>query len=255
VEKLIPAEVRKAYDLATQRVLFVGYEGTLVDSSCSTSDADVNETLAALADDTHNSVVVLSDKSAMDLNSFLTVSQITIAAESGGFVRGPRGQWQTLGDLYLLWKEPISSALRRLAHHYPDTTIDEKHFSITWEYGNGIAHLPDSDKRQLKAAFRIMSNQYNVPMIETEHSVEFKAAEISKGKFVASWMNLHGPGDFILAIGDDKSDEEIFKLIDRKYISVRVGYDSSSHARYYVQSRAEVLPLLKSLADKGKKHL
>jgi trehalose 6-phosphate synthase/phosphatase len=250
VEKLIPSDVQKAYDLATQRIFLIDFEGTLVDRSQSSFDTDVDDTLSTLADDTRNSIVVLSDRTAMDLNC-LTDPRITIAAESGGFMRSSRG-WQTLGDFYLLWKDSVSTALRRLAQRYPDTTIEEKHFSVTWDYGRGVAHLPEADKRQLKAAFRMMSSQYNVPMIETEHSVEFKAAEISKGKFVASWMNLHGPCDFILAIGDDKSDEDVFNLIDRKYISVRVGYDSSSHARYYLQSRTEVLPLLKGLAAKGK---
>jgi trehalose 6-phosphate synthase/phosphatase len=246
VEKLIPSEVRKAYDLATQRILLIDLEGTLIDKSQLSVDADIDETIRALADDPCNTIVVLSDRAAMDLNS-LTDHRITVAAESGGFMRTSRG-WQTLGDFYLLWKEPVSTALRRLAQRYPNTTIEEKHFSIAWEYGNGIGHLAESDKRQLKAAFRIMSSQYNVAMIETEHSVEFKTAEINKGKFVASWMNLHGPCDFILAIGDDRSDEDVFDLIDRKYISVRVGYDSGSHARYYVQSTTEVLQFLKDLA-------
>lgn len=253
MERLNPGEVRKAYDTARQRILFIDYEGTLVDKNQLAGDPEVDSVLTGLAKDIRNSVVVLSERSAIDLNTSLANPMITVAAESGGFMRTPRGQWQTLGDFYLLWKEPISTALRRLAERYPETSIEEKHFSITWDYGHGITHLPESDKRQLKAAFRILSNQFNVPVTETEHSVEFRAADISKGKFVASWMNLHGPCDFIMAIGDDKSDEDVFRLIDRPHFSVRVGQEASSRARYYVRSRTEVVPLLKSLATSDTK--
>lgn len=248
MERLAQNELLRSYHSSRRRILLLDYEGTLVDENKTDAyNSEVNDLLAKLSDDSHNSVVVLSDWPAADLNNRIKEPRITVTAESGGFLKAPGGPWQQLGDFYLLWKQPVSTALHRLARSYPNTAIEEKQFSIRWDYGNGIAHLPESDQRQLKAAFRIMSGQYNVPMIETHGSVEFRAAGINKAKFVASWMNLHGPCDFILAMGDNKSDEGVFNLVGHKYFTVRVGFDSTSVARYYLQSRAEVLPLLKVL--------
>jgi trehalose 6-phosphate synthase/phosphatase len=247
VEKLIQGDLFKCYHSTRQRILLLDFEGTLVDEDQKGNEADM--VLSDLVADPRNSVVVLSDSTPTDLSIRIKDARITLVAESGGFVRGPRGHWQQAGDFYLTWKEPVSHALRRLAQRYPDTSIVEKHFSIRWNYGKGIAHLQESDQRQLKAAFRIISNQYNVPMVETSSSIEFREAGINKARFVASWMNMQEGCDFILSIGDDKSDEDVFKLIGRKFMTVRVGYDPASAARYYLQSRAEVVPLLKSLTS------
>ncbi len=249
MEKLIQSNVLKLYHSAKQRILLLDYEGTLVgDNPDAGNNSKVDGVLTQLVGDNHNSVVVMSDWSPRDLSERIKEAKVTLVAESGGFVRAPDGLWQQLGDFYLQWKEPVSTAIHRLAHSYPNTTVDEKHFSIRWDYGSGISHLPESDQRQLKAAFRIMSSQYNVPMLETPNSIEFRAAGISKAKFVASWMNLHGPCDFILCIGDDKSDEEVFNLIGRDFITVRVGFDPTSTARYYIKESTEVLSLLETLA-------
>lgn len=248
MEKLNPADVTRAYTASARRILFLEYEGTLVENADALLEGMFETVLAALHEDSRNNTVILSDLSMTDLNSRLNRIPVTLVAESGGFIRNPYGQWQNVGGFYLLWKEPVVTALRRVADSYPGTTVEEKHFSVKWTFNNGLNHISEKDRRQLFVALRMLSTQYDVPMIETPGDVEYRTAGITKGKFVASWLNLNGPCDFILAIGNDKSDEDMFDSIGRTYLTVRVGHSTGSKARYYVDSRAEVLSLLRSLA-------
>jgi trehalose 6-phosphate synthase/phosphatase len=247
MEKLNPAELLKQYHSAKRRMLLLNYEGTLVSDHQAATDRTVERIIADLSTDPKNSVVIISDSSVAALTDCFLNNSVTLVAESGGFMRSPRGEWQALGDLYMMWKEPVVTALRRLAASYPGTSIAEKHFSVKWIFHNGGTHLSDNDRKQLNVAFRMLSNQFDVPLNQTDNWVEFRTAEVNKGKFAASWMNLNGPSDFILAMGADSSDEALFDSIGKSYTTVRVGYSSASQARYYIESRSDVLPLLEQL--------
>lgn len=254
MEKLNRAELRKRYAASNRRMLFLDYEGTLVSQNQASTDRVVEHVIDRLAGDTKNSVAVISDRSVPALMDCFVNNRATLVAENGGFMRSPNGQWQALGDLYMMWKEPVVTALRRLAASYPGTTIAEKHFSVKWTYQNGTNNLPTNDRKQLNVAFRMLSNQFDVPMVQTDVAVEYRTTEVNKGKFAASWMNLHGPCDFIMAIGDDSTDEDLFNSIGKVYTTIRVGFVSASQAKYYIESRRDVLPLLEELIETSLKH-
>jgi trehalose 6-phosphate synthase/phosphatase len=57
-----------------------------------------------------------------------------------------------------------------------------------------------------------------------------------------------GAYDFILAIGDDTTDEDLFKVLPPSAISIRVGV-TGTHAQFNIRNVAEVIDLLRSLAD------
>lgn len=254
MEKLNRTELRKQYAASNRRMILLDYEGTLVAQNQASTDRVVEYVIGRLASDVKNSVAVISDRSVAALTDCFVNNPATLVAENGGFMRDPNGNWQALGDLYMMWKEPVVTALRRLAASYPGTTIAEKHFSVKWTYQNENNNLPDNDRKQLGVAFRMLSTQFDVPMVQTDTAVEYRATEVNKGKFAASWMNLHGPCDFIMAIGDDSADEDLFNSIGKAYTTIRVGFLSGSHARYYIESRRDVLPLLEELIETTSKH-
>jgi trehalose-phosphatase len=48
-------------------------------------------------------------------------------------------------------------------------------------------------------------------------------------------------------IGDDTTDEDVFRMLQSKGINIRVGKDKTTYAAYYVKNVEEVLYLLQSL--------
>ncbi len=74
--------------------------------------------------------------------------------------------------------------------------------------------------------------------------IEAKSALINKGRAALHWTNRK-PWDFILAIGDDRTDEDLFEALPEDAYSIKVG-QSASRARFNLASQRDVLPLLRS---------
>ncbi|MNE84285.1 trehalose-6-phosphate phosphatase [compost metagenome] len=75
--------------------------------------------------------------------------------------------------------------------------------------------------------------------------IEVKSAEINKGKAAKKWTDRHSY-EFILAIGDDHTDEDTFKAMPKNAINIKVG-STSSVAAFYLHSPNDVRLLLKNL--------
>jgi Trehalose-6-phosphatase len=75
--------------------------------------------------------------------------------------------------------------------------------------------------------------------------IEFKNIEVNKGKAAQNWLYDNHP-DFILALGDDHTDEDIFKALSPEAYTIKVGSNISA-ARYYLKDYHEVRELLKEL--------
>ena len=75
--------------------------------------------------------------------------------------------------------------------------------------------------------------------------VEVRPAGTSKG--VACQAFLSRGYDFVLGVGDDATDEDLFRVLPPSAYSIRVGL-TQSYARYNVADQAEALRLVESLA-------
>ena len=89
---------------------------------------------------------------------------------------------------------------------------------------------------------------------------------ISKGlvakKVLSTMVNASNPPDFVMCIGDDRSDEDMFESISRtvssppfpvapEIFACTVGRKPSK-ARYYLDDAADVVKLLQGLATASK---
>jgi trehalose 6-phosphate synthase/phosphatase len=83
-------------------------------------------------------------------------------------------------------------------------------------------------------------------VLEGHKVLEIKSAALHKGTAAARWLGPEQPG-FILAIGDDQTDEDTFATLSPTAYTVKVGSAPRSLARYAVASVAEVRQLLRSL--------
>ena len=61
--------------------------------------------------------------------------------------------------------------------------------------------------------------------------VEIKASEANKGRFAEWFMERYGKhAEFSLAIGDDRTDEDLFEVVNNFGASVKVGDFHKTHA-------------------------
>jgi trehalose 6-phosphate synthase/phosphatase len=79
--------------------------------------------------------------------------------------------------------------------------------------------------------------------------VEIKNIEINKGKAVLGFVQ-DGGYDFIMALGDDYTDEDIFKALPNTAVTIKVGSHVSA-ARYYTGDYRDVRNFLNELSAKN----
>jgi trehalose 6-phosphate synthase/phosphatase len=93
---------------------------------------------------------------------------------------------------------------------------------------------------------RVLTGDKGLQLLPGNKIVEVKNIEINKGKVALRW--LEGKDyDYILALGDDHTDEDIFKALPEDAYTVKIGGHISA-AYYYLRDHQEVRRLLRSLS-------
>ena len=84
-------------------------------------------------------------------------------------------------------------------------------------------------------------------VLEGNRVVEVRNSVVNKGRAALRWISK-SDWDFILAFGDDRTDEDVFMALPHNSHSVKVGFGASA-AKYYLRSSAEVRTFIKELAE------
>jgi len=87
----------------------------------------------------------------------------------------------------------------------------------------------------------------NLQVLEGSKVVEVKNAGINKGRAALRWISRETWG-FILAIGDDLTDEDVFKVLPPTAWSIKVRF-SASAAKFSLSSPSRVRALLRELIE------
>ena len=90
-----------------------------------------------------------------------------------------------------------------------------------------------------------MVSNLDLQVLEGNKVVEVKNSGVNKGRAALRWTASLEP-DFILAIGDDFTDEDTFRSLPDEAWSVKVGLGSTS-AKYNLSSQSRVIPLLREI--------
>jgi len=79
-------------------------------------------------------------------------------------------------------------------------------------------------------------------MLEGDKVLEVKSMLYDKGTAGSSLISKENY-DFILAIGDDRTDEDLFKIMPESGISIKVGSEPSK-ALYNIKDQAQIYEIL-----------
>jgi trehalose 6-phosphate synthase/phosphatase len=255
MEKVDQTKIVNAYRSARRRLFFLDYEGTLVNDKSTmrlpASPEVVTELLFSLTGNASNEVVVLSNQVKENLEELFNYLPLTLVAENGGFFRIARNQWQALYNGSLAWKDPVVHALSTMSIKYKGSSVEKKHFSVTWNYDTLKDKVALEELHQFQVVLRSLAKKYGLKLHEYDSTIEFSIPEITRGKFAANWVSTHGEFDFILAMGDDWTDEDLFETVGRTYFTIRVGHSTNSAARYYIEKQGDVIPFIKGLIDQA----
>lgn len=251
--KEVSADVRlalcAAYAAAGSRWLLLDHDGTLVPFAKRPAEAVPSRSLLALvqqlASEPNDRVAIVSGRDRGTLAAWYGELPVYLIAEHGAHVRQPEGSWESVSHR-IDWKEPIVTLFEQFHDRCPGSLVEEKSTAVAWHYRGATADLGFMRSRELINVLNDMARSYDFQIIEGAKVIEVRPMGIDKGTAVKRLLDEH-PADMVIAIGDDRTDEDIFKALPLDAVSIKVGM-KPSFARYNVRGQEEVLGLLGSLA-------
>lgn len=248
--KLI-SQVRSTFDAANNRVLFLDYDGTLQRFFGNPQDAKPDQELIDLIDninkDDRSHIVIISGRDKDTLNEWFGHKGITLIAEHGAWIKLKDKEWKGRSKSNNHWKESIRPVLESYVDRTPGSLIEEKTHSLVWHYRKADIELGALRALEFKTDLSNLVSNQELEILEGSKVVEIKITGINKGNAAVEYISDKN-FDFILAIGDDWTDEYLFKELPEKSLTFKVGTDRSA-AKYFVDSYKEVRGLLKSLIE------
>jgi len=245
-------EIQKHYAQSDRRLLILDYDGTLSKLCKQPEEAvptdKVRSLLARLGSDPRNTVVICSGRDRDTLDHWLGDLPVELTAEHGAFIK-EHGTWKGIYDETVVWSDDILAVMTRIADQTLGSRIEKKRTSLVWHYRNCDAWLADLREKQLIHTLMPLCAQQNLFITRGNKVVEIKATNANKGTEALRLLAKEAYS-FVLAIGDDLTDEDMFRSLPPEAITVRVG-DFSPNARYVLGPQTKVLPLLDALVEAG----
>ncbi|MBC9933309.1 bifunctional alpha,alpha-trehalose-phosphate synthase (UDP-forming)/trehalose-phosphatase [Chitinophaga qingshengii] len=241
--------IRQQYRQAKKRIIFLDYDGTLVgfqsNIDMAAPDPDLYQLLRELAAYPGNHIVMISGRKHETLGEWFGHLPVDLIAEHGAWQKTREGEWYQLPGLTDKWKQEIMPMLEQATDRTPGSFVEEKSYSLVWHYRKVESGLGEQRANELMNTLRYYTVEKGLQVLPGDKVIEVKNIEINKGKAALSWLN-HKKYDFIMAMGDDVTDEDIFKALPPKAITIKVGSQVSA-AQYYLRSHHEVRHLLRTL--------
>ena len=250
----LPSEsMLEAFAAARSRLIFLDYDGTLAPYASLPQEAAPTpaliDLLQRLGQNKQSVIVIVSGRARVDLERwFGKVPNIWLAAEHGAVLRSPvTQQWEdpapgTSG----LWKQRVYPILDHFVDRTPGSFIEEKEFSLVWHYRMADPEFGDWLARDLVQNLEQMLADSPVKPFKGQRTVEVKLIWANKGQVCSRFLQTVVKPDFILAAGDDITDEDLFQQLPSKAWTVHVGANRS-RAKYFVTGPDEVVGLLQKL--------
>jgi trehalose 6-phosphate synthase/phosphatase len=241
-------ELVESYAEAKRRLIFLDYDGTIRRFTRRPSEAvpdeELIEMLRRLAADEKNEVVVISGRDKDILDSWLGKVEVSIAAGHGIWIRRPGGGWSLLEEVNDDWKATIQPVIEFFVDRTPGSVMEEKHYSLAWHYRNAEPELASVRLSELKDAILSFTSNLDLTLMEGNNVIEIKPSAFDKGRAVLRWL-AQEDWDFVLAAGDDHTDEYMFEALNGRGTTVKVGVGMSA-ADYYVESVGDIRGLMEA---------
>ncbi|KAG0472020.1 hypothetical protein HPP92_016566 [Vanilla planifolia] len=268
--KLSVEQVVSAYRRTSNRLILLDYDGTMIPKSKigKNPTKEVVQILDALSSDEKNAVFVVSGRGKDSLGSwFDSCQKLGICAEHGYFTRWNRDSPWEPSDVVadLDWKKIAEPVMRLYTEATDGSYIEHKESALVWHHQEADPDFGSCQAKELLDHLENVLANEPVAVKRGQHIIEVNPQGISKGivvRHIISTLTCRGkPPDFVLCIGDDRSDEDMFEAITTAGTQIKpslpfisevfactVG-NKPSKAKYYLDDTVEVIILLEGLVD------
>ncbi|MFO8001396.1 MAG: bifunctional alpha,alpha-trehalose-phosphate synthase (UDP-forming)/trehalose-phosphatase, partial [Marinilabilia sp.] len=257
-KKITPSlskKLLKDFSKAKSRAIFLDYDGTLIHFKKATREEEPSAApddtlymiLDALTNDERNEVVLISGRDKETLNKWFDNSNVNLISEHGVWMRERGGDWQMLTNATNSWMPMVRPILDSFVLRTPGTYLEEKNYSLVWHFGKAEAELGELRANELKDELTTLVANHNLEIMEGNKVVEVKTGGINKG-VAANRFLLNKDFDYIMAMGDDWTDEYLFRELPPEAVTIKVGIKHTS-AAYKLETVESVRNFLRVMSE------
>ncbi len=243
------AELEHKFYNSANKLLLLDYDGTLVPFAGRPEEAkpaqELLDLLSGLSKCNGVDLAIISGRDKGTLENWLGKLKATLIAEHGVWIRHPDGMWETIRKLDQNWKPYLKTVLQNYLDLLPGSLLEEKDYSMVWHYRKADPDQASYISRELLDDLMNLTSNMDVQIIQGSKVIEIRNTGINKGT-LASHLLDSKQYDFVLAIGDDVTDEDMFKSLPGYAYTIKVGM-KTSYAKYNLQNYIEVRKLLGAL--------
>nr|QIQ74930.1 trehalose-6-phosphate synthase [Tamarix hispida] len=253
---------------AKSRAILLDYDGTVMPQTSinKTPSEKVLAIIDVLSSDPNNTVFIVSGRGRDSLGKwFAPCENVGIAAEHGYFMRWPANhEWETIGqNADFGWIQIAEPVMKLYTEATDGSYIETKESALVWHHRDADPGFGSTQAKEMLDHLESVLANEPVSVKSGQYIVEVKPQGVSKGlvaEKIFSRMTEKGKrADFVLCIGDDRSDEDMFEIIGGAMNSGILSANASvyactvgqkpSKAKYYLDDTSEVIMMIESLAE------
>lgn len=211
-------------------------------------DQSLIELLSKLNDQADTEVCIVTGRSRDFVEENFGKTKLKLIAEHGAWVKNKN--WKRAMAVAPAWLQGVVGIMFQISENCSGSYVEQKDFSVTWHYRGAADEIGFAHSRELINVLHDFLSGSDAVVLDGNKVVEVKPILINKGMAATKVFDLQ-TYELLLAVGDDKTDEDLFQAVNAAGgISVKVGEGLSS-AEYRIKNVNQVLDLLKNISDNG----
>jgi trehalose 6-phosphate synthase/phosphatase len=190
----------------------------------------------------------VSGRNSKFLEKHFGLLPVHLIAEHGAKSRYSNKEWVIEAESRNEWKSEVHQIMEHYMRKCNKSFMEEKDFSLVWHYRNANEEQARLSVPQLSAELEQFAASHNLEVLQGNKIIEVRNRGIDKGSAIKKLLSQKNY-DFIFAAGDDKTDEDMFRVLlpIENSVTIKVGSDPSC-ARYHLLTPQMIISFLQELA-------
>ena len=247
-------EVLQRINASYRIILFLDYDGTLVPMRKNPSRAIFSKSMTGLLqkliDNNNLVIIIVTGRQYDDIKKLLPFKNIIIASDHGFRITNKKKDWihPKVKPLQPLIKN-IYQSLKIKLKSFRGVMVENKKIMITVHYRNAKDNLVPLMKKTIVETINMYQSKLKLTagkkVFEVRPNINWNKGEavLKIAKF-PGFINKH---ILKIYIGDDTTDEDAFRKLKRRGITIKVGKNINTSANYFLNNISEVREFLEKI--------
>ena len=189
-------------------------------------------------------IAIVSGRNKQFLEHNLGKLNISIIAEHGHFYKKSNKKWINLGNIDKVFLNDIYAIFQSFSDRTPGTFTERKESGLVWHYRKTDPELASERVVEIETVLNsLLTDQFQI--LNLDKAIEVTSRKFDKGSAINE-LTKNKKYDHIVCIGDDITDENMFKNLDENSTTIKVGI-KKTHARFYIDDPEAVFSLLNDI--------